>query len=326
VARPPSRLYRLEKLIRRNRIVFAAGIMVLLALLAGLGASTWLFFKAEEARTNEALLRQQAEGREKLTEAVMLVNSGKYEDAARTIEAIKTPPTRPSLDGVLALRSVGEWLALQGRWREAGDRFSALMEIDKLDPWGPVTLDYQSCGVVLVESGNLDGYEHFRKEVVPHFINETNGDAVGRILKACLLPPVNESTLAQLKPLGNLVERWTDAQPSAVRSSWAAIPVALWNFRTGEFRRAENHCRFGLNPAESTARAATVRLILAMACYRNGKAVEAQEHLARARALIEAKFKAGLDRGNSTAGLWYDWVFARILLREADTVIETSAE
>jgi hypothetical protein len=49
LARPPSRLYRLQKLVRRNKIVFAAGGAVALALLIGLGMSTWLFFREREA-------------------------------------------------------------------------------------------------------------------------------------------------------------------------------------------------------------------------------------------------------------------------------------
>jgi serine/threonine protein kinase len=323
VARPPSRLYRFQKLVSRNKVVFAAGAAVALALMAGLGTATWMFFKAEEARANEAQLRRQAEAREKLTEAVMLVNQGDFAGAARLIEAMKTPPKRPSLDGVAALRSVGEWLALQGRWRESADRFSALMEIDKLDPWGPVTLDYQSCGVVLVESGNLDGYERFREEAVARFMSETNGDAAGRILKTCLLPPVHESTLAQLQPLGSLVQRWMDAQPAAVRTGWAVIPIALWKYRNGEFEESEAYCRQGMNPQEATARTATVRLILAMASCRNGQLAEAREQLTEGRQLVEREFQSGLDRGVPGVGMWYDWVFARILLREATSLIET---
>ena len=53
VARPPSRVYRLQKLVRRNRVVFAAGGAVALALLIGLGLSTWLFFREREARRQE---------------------------------------------------------------------------------------------------------------------------------------------------------------------------------------------------------------------------------------------------------------------------------
>jgi tetratricopeptide (TPR) repeat protein len=321
LARPPSRLYRLQKLVRRHRLVFAAGTTVALALIAGLGASTWMFFKAEEARANEAALRRQAEAREKLTEAVMLVNQGNYEGAARLLEAMKTPPTRPSLDGVSALRSVGEWLALQGRWREAANRFSALMEIDKLEPWRPVTLDHQSCGVVLIEGGDLDGFERFREAAVARFLSETNGDAAGRILKTCLLPPVHDSTPAQLRPLGQLVEEWTEAQSRTTRAGWAAIPIALWEYRTGEFEKAKEHCRIGLDSNDSSPRTPTTRLILAMACYRTGLEIEAREHLARARELVEAKFQLGLDRGASGIGKWYDWLFARVLLREAEGLI-----
>jgi hypothetical protein len=138
---------------------------------------------------------------------------------------------------------VGEWLALQGRRQEAAKRFSELMEIDKLAPWGAVTLDYQSCGMVLVESGNLDGYERFRRDAVARFITESNGDAAGRILKTCLLPPVHESTLAQLKPLGTTVERWTEAQPPEIKTGWSAIPIALWKYRIGESARAEEYCQ-----------------------------------------------------------------------------------
>jgi tetratricopeptide (TPR) repeat protein len=285
-----------------------------------------MFFKAEKARANEAALRRQAEAREKLTEAVMLVNQGNYEGAARLLEAMKTPPTRPSLDGVSALRSVGEWLALQGRWREAASRFSALMEIDKLDPWGPVTLDYQSCGVVLVESGNLEVFERFRDEAVARFLTETNGDAAGRVLKTCLLPPVHEETVVQLRPLGELVEKWTAAQPPATRAGWAAVPIALWEYRTGDFAKAEAYCRNGLDPNDLSSRTPTIRLILAMACYRTGLETEAREHLARARALVEDKFKLGLDRGTPGIGMWYDWVFARVLLREAKGLIQPGVE
>jgi serine/threonine protein kinase len=44
-ARPPSRLYRFQKLVRRNRVVFAAAAAVTAALVIGLGTSTWLFLR-----------------------------------------------------------------------------------------------------------------------------------------------------------------------------------------------------------------------------------------------------------------------------------------
>ncbi len=48
-ARPPSRVYLLRKLVRRNRVAFAAGSAVAAALVIGLGVSTYLFVRERHA-------------------------------------------------------------------------------------------------------------------------------------------------------------------------------------------------------------------------------------------------------------------------------------
>ena len=67
-ARPPSNLYRLQKLIRRNRGAFAAAAAILIALLGGAGISTWQAIRATRAehralaaQKQDASLRRQAE-------------------------------------------------------------------------------------------------------------------------------------------------------------------------------------------------------------------------------------------------------------------------
>ena len=85
------------------------------------------------------------------------MHQGKFDEAGKLLGEVKSPLPKPSFDGVLAYRTVGEWLALHGRWDESAKRYLGLMEIDKLDPWGAVTLDYQACGVVLMESGKVAG-------------------------------------------------------------------------------------------------------------------------------------------------------------------------
>jgi serine/threonine protein kinase/tetratricopeptide (TPR) repeat protein len=49
-ARPPSSLYRLQKLVRRHKTLFAAGAAVAVAIVAGLVVSTYLFFREQVAR------------------------------------------------------------------------------------------------------------------------------------------------------------------------------------------------------------------------------------------------------------------------------------
>src|SRR5438552_2434932 len=61
VARPPSATYRLEKLVRRNKLAFAAGAIVFLALIVGLGTTTWALFREQVARREADLRRQESE-------------------------------------------------------------------------------------------------------------------------------------------------------------------------------------------------------------------------------------------------------------------------
>ncbi|PYK63460.1 MAG: hypothetical protein DME21_02865 [Verrucomicrobia bacterium] len=61
VARPPSATYRLEKLVRRNKLAFAAGAIVFLALIVGLGTTTWALFREQVARKEADLRRQESE-------------------------------------------------------------------------------------------------------------------------------------------------------------------------------------------------------------------------------------------------------------------------
>ncbi len=56
-ARPPSRVYELQKAVRRHKVVFAAGALVVLALALGLAASLW---QAERARQAEGEQRYRA--------------------------------------------------------------------------------------------------------------------------------------------------------------------------------------------------------------------------------------------------------------------------
>ena len=62
VARPPTTVYRFQKLVRRNKVVFAAGTAVALSIIAGLVFSTWLYFREKAARREadrEAMHDQQ---------------------------------------------------------------------------------------------------------------------------------------------------------------------------------------------------------------------------------------------------------------------------
>src|SRR5262249_54089839 len=90
VARPPSKLYRFQKTVQRNKLISAAGAAIVTALTLGLSVSTWSFLKekkaheramaaeqrAEAARADEVTLRQRAEAGYKIEEAKFLSRNG----------------------------------------------------------------------------------------------------------------------------------------------------------------------------------------------------------------------------------------------------------
>jgi tetratricopeptide (TPR) repeat protein len=61
LARPPSAVYRFQKLARRNKLAFAAAAAVGLALLAGVAATSWQAIRATRAERQQTELRRQAE-------------------------------------------------------------------------------------------------------------------------------------------------------------------------------------------------------------------------------------------------------------------------
>src|SRR5439155_4887656 len=70
VARPPSKLYRFQKMARRNKLAFAAAAAVLLALMVGLAVSSWLFIQEKAARQRAVAAERKAKASEKQARAI----------------------------------------------------------------------------------------------------------------------------------------------------------------------------------------------------------------------------------------------------------------
>jgi non-specific serine/threonine protein kinase/serine/threonine-protein kinase len=70
VAAPPSRLYRVRKFVRRNRVMVTAATIVVAVLLAGTAGTTFGLLRAEQRRAQSDAALQLAEKREKETQQV----------------------------------------------------------------------------------------------------------------------------------------------------------------------------------------------------------------------------------------------------------------
>jgi hypothetical protein len=331
VARPPSQLYRFQKLVRRNQVIFAATGAVALVLVIGLGVSTWLLFQERSARQRavaaeqrEIELRHQAELREKITQMTLLVSQENYQEADEMLD--QTPLTQPTLEGAAVLRSLGEWHACEGRWQAAAPRLKQLLLVDQFDGWDVVTLDYLECGPALIKIGDRAGYERFRQAAIARFTG-TTFPAADRIVKISLLLPADRKVTQSLAPLADMTLQTFKAEDSGgqegtFRAAWQCTSLALIEYRRGAYAKADEWGRACLAYAEYNApRTATAHLIRAMSLQQLHNNAEARSELALGRNAVEEKFRSGLDKGSAPDGFWFDWVFAQILLDEAGALI-----
>ncbi len=335
-ARPPSRLYRLQKLARRNKVAFAAGAAVVLALICGLGASTWFWHQEREARKRavvaehqalaaeqqQARLRMEAEDRGRITQAAFSISQNKIEEADQIVE--KVSELRPSLEAESVLRTLGQWHALKGQWAQAAERFNLLLEADQKDNSWAITEDLLKAGPIQIERGDMQGYEHFRQAAIARYIDSADPVFAERTLKISLLLPADEQVMKSLEPLSEVSAKSMEkAGQNPLMEAWRCVSLALMAYRQDYTPTAKEWCRKCLSyPENNPPRMATAHVIRAMACHQLGEVEESRSELALGRKLIQTQFNEGLKEGNGAVGFWYDWLFARILLREAEVLIE----
>jgi hypothetical protein len=339
-ARPPSSSYRLGKLVRRNKVVFAAGAVAVMALLAGFGTSTRLFFRekiareeqaklkqeAEEARHTEMLLREAAEFREQVAKAAVQIGRGNLEEADRLLASIPVDRTPVSLEAADCNRHIAEWHVLAGRYGPAGDRYSssvhAFSNVDDADS-NAISFDLLPATSALCYSRNLDAYEKIREFAIQRFSGTQHPQVAEQVLKSSLLKPASADLLRELEPMARLVEvsvddpnGWVPHNPSL--AAWFCFAIGLKEFRDGDDARADVWLKRCLAyPDNHVPRIASVHFVLAMMQSHKGNRVGARELIELSREPIERKLQSPLALGGPGEPLWLDWINAKLLMDEA---------
>ena len=336
VARPPSRWYRFEKLVRRNRSVFATVGVVLLSLLIGLGLSTWMYFRemraktaAEIARANEATLRRKAEAGEKIARAAVLLKYSKIAEADALVGGIPPSIVYPSLEGAETFRILGMWHVKKGHWTEAGNRFAAvsysIAGVDESD-LDAISIQLLPAAATICETGNFTEYEHLRAMAVKRFGGTANHVVAEQILKACLILPAESEFLASLGNLESLLIAADSRHPAITGheinlAAWRGFAMALMKFRQGRHDSAlEWITRCLEREGQNRARDAMCLTLRAMIRQQRGQRDEAAADLEAAHALVRPLFSPVVRIFDQGEPQWQDWLNARILLREADAL------
>jgi serine/threonine protein kinase len=319
-ARPPDRWYRFQKFVLRNRGYLAAGAAVVLALAAGLGTSSYLFLREREARHVQAQLREDAEDRERIANAAVLVNQHRLDEADHLLDQLHHEPSRPSLDGIAAYRWVAEWLALHGDARKAARRFFILLKVNEFDNREIVSMDYVSCGSLYAALGDSEGFEKFRSFALANLKPNADVGPLQRFLRMGLLRPASTGQMDELAPHAALAAKVS--LDHGDDSGWLAVSVALWKFRQGEFRDSLDWCeRLLAHPPDSVTVGVVTRTLVAMNHFHLGQELQARADLAPCAAAVREKFSHEMVQGGVQEGYWFDWVYAKALLTEAETLM-----
>lgn len=344
LACPPGRVYRLKKLIYRNKLAFMAGGVSVFALLVGLGVSTRYYFVekkakeeqselrrlAEEARNNEAKLKEAAESQGLVSKAAVLLQYGNLQGADHLLEQVPASLTPSSLEAGEVYQKVADWHLLAGRWEEAARRYSSLVRaISKVDDSDndTVSRNLLFASAAICYTGDAVAYDRIRGFAIERFSTTTHPVVAEQVLKVCLLLPANERLLKQLRPLAAILSQALETKDSVVArnphlAAWSCFSMALMSYRDGDPKNAAmwaNRCL--AYKRRNPAREASANIILAMVEHQAGHAEKAMALLNRATEPVIQNSDETLKYGDDDKGSWHAWVTARILLREAAQMI-----
>jgi serine/threonine protein kinase len=121
LARPPTKAYRLQKMVRRNRVVVTALCAVLSALLIGFGVATWMFIKERQATRRATVNEGRAEAaaihsrttlaNSDFQQAIRLISDGNRTEAlAYLVRSLSLHPERDAaLTRLISLLTYHSW-------------------------------------------------------------------------------------------------------------------------------------------------------------------------------------------------------------------------
>lgn len=198
-----------------------------------------------------------------------------------------------------------------GQWREAADGFRTLIEMEPENHFHYVALQ-----VLLIQLGDLRGYEGLRAEILKRFGGIDDPVVAERIAEGGLALPGAGAELESLAKLADTAVTRGREHTSLIDFQFGK---ALAAYRVGQPQAAIEWGQKVLDAGEESIREAQTCAVMAMAYQRLKKPDEARAALARSARLL-AKQPA-LDGGKP--GPWfYDLIIAHVLLREAKAVVE----
>ena len=189
-----------------------------------------------------------------------------------------------------------------------------------------------AAGAALAEHGDAADYSRFRGWALGRFAATSDILAAEQVMQATLLLPADGKFLGRLKPLETLLEQ-SSFEKRLFRpgwetefATWRAWALSLIKYRSGDWQESIHWGKTASEYRESKkALSAAIHSVLAMAYHRNADAHAARAEWERAQQIIGVPYHAELapvyEPMGYKQGFWWDWVQARLLFREADSLM-----
>ncbi len=247
IARPPSQLYRLQKMVRRNKIIFGAVAAVLVALLMGLGSSTWLFFmerksrlQVERGQSDRGDIAPVPATREKIALATSVIAQRQLDRG--DLVGRKSPTPARFSTAVKCSALLGEEAAIQGQPEMSGGPFQ--FALARGSGWKPRTTPAWTAPVARWCFWNwATGRDTNNFARHPQrFAGTPDPLSAERAVKNCFFLPANGDDLTALVPFTEIAKKsikrlfaisvchsWRCAPPPRFLNTAANIGMKPWN-------------------------------------------------------------------------------------------------
>lgn len=317
-ARPPSNLYRFQKLVRRNKTLFASIVAGLAVLILGFVISLYLYLmekaalqRALAAEHIESQLRQQAEKSAELSQTVaragLPLMRGQYDEAERLLRDI---PPHASL--VPFYNVLGGIHARRGEWQEALTNWNRVVTYAPHDHLG-----YHYLAPLLIQMQQLRDYQQTRARILQLFGNTTDSLIAERMVKACLILPASPEEMNVISKMADVA---APSPPPNDISGFNLFAKALTEYRLGHFPNAIQLLE-QVFPTDVDLYCRTESyLLLSMARYQLHQIQKSREAFAKATDAIDHQ----LPKPGHLAVEWNDSIIINTLLQEARHLFQTA--
>ena len=242
--------------------------------------------------------------------AIVLAKQDRLEEAVRVIDELFPAGAEDRIEnfGLFCFRA--QYRVNCGNFSAAAGDMEKAVRLKPHDSFA-----WMRWGVVLARSGDMEGYERLREEMLARFAGTTDRNQAEQTVKTCLLLPWFGERYANAACLADT------ASAQSPKDKWVALSRGLCAYRQKQFTQTVEWEGVALAASGSDAAPeVAARALIAMAQAAAGQRQESRATLVEAQEIARTRMP-GLSPLTPFQESWHDILVADLLLREAASLI-----